>query len=225
MSLSLHNLHFQIEKQKLIQGLNLNISRGDVFCLLGPSGCGKSTLLKIIAGFLSANSGEILISGENKEKLPSHQRNIGFFFQSYALFPHLSIEENISFGFTWRERRTDLVKSWINELLEITHLKEHRHKKPHQLSGGQQQRTALARSLSLKPDLLLLDEPLSALDPTTRGQLQQELKKIIKHFHVTTLLVTHDPNEAHVLGNQVGVMMNGQIQIQKPSSPQVSAFA
>ena len=225
MSLRLYDLGFQIDQKPLIQNLHLEILEAEIFCLLGPSGCGKSTLLKLIAGFLSPSQGEIWISEENVSQKPTLHRRIGFFFQSYALFPHLSVEQNISFGFSRSEKKLPAVQDWIDKLIDITQLQEHRNKKPHQLSGGQQQRVALARSLSLKPDVLLLDEPLSALDPKTRSQLQIDLRRTLKHFRVTTLMVTHDVKEAQKIGDQIGLMNQGQIKIPTQISQEDLIFA
>ncbi|HEY5646082.1 MAG TPA: putative 2-aminoethylphosphonate ABC transporter ATP-binding protein [Pseudomonadales bacterium] len=187
------------------------VQRGEFLCLLGPSGCGKTTLLRCIAGLETQNSGAILQDGRDIGPLPVEQRDFGIVFQSYALFPNLTVWDNISYGIRSRgERRAeDLAR--LERLLEMVRLTPHRHKYPGQLSGGEQQRVALVRALTTSPGLLLLDEPLSALDAQVRQHLRREIKQIQKRLGVTTIMVTHDQEEAMAMADRVAVMKGGRI--------------
>jgi putrescine transport system ATP-binding protein len=200
-----------------VDEVTLDIQQGEIFALLGSSGCGKSTLLRMLAGFETPTSGQILLAGQDIVGLAPYQRPINMMFQSYALFPHLTVWDNIAFGL----RRDGMPKAEIEvrvgQMLDLVQLKAYAKRKPHQLSGGQQQRVALARSLAKRPKLLLLDEPLGALDAKLRERTQLELVGIIEQVGVTCVMVTHDQEEAMTMATRIGVMSEGKIlQIGKP---------
>ena len=201
-----------------VDDVSLNIEKGEIFALLGSSGCGKSTLLRMLAGFEKPTAGQIVLEGQDIVGLAPYERPINMMFQSYALFPHLSVWDNIAFGL----RRDHLPKAEIEErvvrMLELVQLKAYAKRHPHQLSGGQQQRVALARSLAKRPSLLLLDEPLGALDKKLRERTQLELVGIIEQVGVTCVLVTHDQEEAMTVATRIGVMSEGRIlQVGRPA--------
>jgi putrescine transport system ATP-binding protein len=195
-----------------VNNVSLKIYKGEIFCLLGGSGCGKSTLLRMMAGFESPSSGAIYLDGQDMADVPPYDRPVNMMFQSYALFPHMTVEKNIAFGL---EQEKGLSRSEIatrvTDILEIVKLKEFAARKPHQLSGGQRQRVALARSLVKRPKLLLLDEPLGALDKKLREATQFELINIQEQLGVTFIVVTHDQEEAMTLASRIGVMNRGEI--------------
>ena len=194
-----------------VDDVSLAIRKGEIFALLGPSGCGKSTLLRMLAGFEAPSAGAVLLDGVNIASMPPYERPINMMFQSYALFPHLSVWDNIAFGL----RREGLPKAEISErvegMLRLVQLTAFAKRKPHQLSGGQQQRVALARSLAKRPQLLLLDEPLGALDKKLREQTQFELVNIIEAVGVTCVMVTHDQEEAMTMASRIAVMRQGRV--------------
>jgi len=194
-----------------VDDVSLAIRKGEIFALLGPSGCGKSTLLRMLAGFEAPSAGAVLLDGVNIASMPPYERPINMMFQSYALFPHLSVWDNIAFGL----RREGLPKAEISErvegMLRLVQLTAFAKRKPHQLSGGQQQRVALARSLAKRPQLLLLDEPLGALDKKLREQTQFELVNIIESVGVTCVMVTHDQEEAMTMASRIAVMRQGKV--------------
>ena len=201
-----------------VDDVSLNIEKGEIFALLGSSGCGKSTLLRMLAGFEKPTAGQIVLEGQDIVGLAPYERPINMMFQSYALFPHLSVWDNVAFGL----RRDHLPKAEIEErvvrMLELVQLKAYAKRHPHQLSGGQQQRVALARSLAKRPRLLLLDEPLGALDKKLRERTQLELVGIIEQVGVTCVLVTHDQEEAMTVATRIGVMSEGRIlQVGRPA--------
>jgi putrescine transport system ATP-binding protein len=201
-----------------VDDVSLDIQQGEIFALLGSSGSGKSTLLRMLAGFELPSSGQIILAGKDIVSLAPYERPINMMFQSYALFPHLTVWDNIAFGL----RRDGMPKADIEErvtqMLDLVQLKPYAKRKPHQLSGGQQQRVALARSLAKRPQLLLLDEPLGALDAKLRERTQLELVDIIEKVGVTCVLVTHDQEEAMTMATRIGVMSEGKIlQVGKPS--------
>ncbi len=194
-----------------VDEVSLSIRKGEIFALLGSSGCGKSTLLRMLAGFESPTSGKILLGGQDVAKMPPYDRPINMMFQSYALFPHLDIWENVAFGLKREGLPRDEIKQRVGEMLDLVQLGTFAKRKPHQLSGGQQQRVALARSLAKRPKLLLLDEPLGALDKKLREQTQFELVNIIEKVGVTCVMVTHDQEEAMTMAGRIAVMSKGRV--------------
>jgi spermidine/putrescine transport system ATP-binding protein len=194
-----------------LRGINATIRAGEFFSLLGPSGCGKTTLLRTIAGFEDISSGAVLIDSKNMADVPANARPTNMVFQSYAIFPHLSVEENVGFGLRRDPRSKEEKAKAVTEALEMVGLKGFGKRAAHALSGGQRQRVALARALILKPKVLLLDEPLSALDKKLREQMQVELIKLQRQVGITFILVTHDQEEALVMSDRIAVMFEGQI--------------
>ncbi len=194
-----------------VKGVNLSVKKGELFALLGSSGCGKSTLLRMLAGLETVTSGKILIDGEDLAQLPPYRRPVNMMFQSYALFPHMTVESNVAFGL----KQEGVPKAELNErvqnALELVQMGRFAKRKPHQLSGGQQQRVALARSLVKRPKLLLLDEPMSALDKQIRQRTQIELVNILDQVGVTCMMVTHDQEEAMTMADRLAVMSEGEI--------------
>lgn len=208
----------QFDEVFAVDDVSLDIQQGEIFALLGSSGCGKSTLLRMLAGFEAPTSGQILLAGKDIVDLAPYQRPINMMFQSYALFPHLSVWDNIAFGLRRDALPKAEIETRVDQMLELVQLKAYAKRKPHQLSGGQQQRVALARSLAKRPQLLLLDEPLGALDAKLRERTQLELVDIIEQVGVTCVMVTHDQEEAMVMATRIGVMSEGKIlQIGRPS--------
>lgn len=201
-----------------VDEVTLDIQKGEIFALLGSSGCGKSTLLRMLAGFETPTSGQILLAGQDIVGLAPYERPINMMFQSYALFPHLTVWDNIAFGLHRDGMPKPQIEERVTQMLELVQLKQYAKRKPHQLSGGQQQRVALARSLAKRPKLLLLDEPLGALDAKLRQRTQLELVDIIEQVGVTCVMVTHDQEEAMTMATRIGVMSEGKIlQIGAPS--------
>lgn len=199
--------------------LTLGIERGEFFSLLGPSGCGKTTVLRLIGGFETPSSGRVILNSQDITALPPHKRNVHTVFQRYALFPHLTVFENIAFPLHLKKLPTSEITSRVQESLKLVEIEDLKDRKTHQISGGQAQRTALARALVGKPDLLLLDEPLSALDPELRMKMREELKTICKKVGITFLLVTHDQEEALQLSDRIAVFRAGQcLQVGTPKS-------
>ena len=194
-----------------IDNLSLDIYKSEFFSLLGPSGCGKTTLLRMLAGFENVTDGRILVDGEDMSDIPPHLRPINMMFQSYALFPHMTVEKNIAFGLKQDKLPDDVINQRVEEMLELVELTKFAKRKPNQLSGGQSQRVALARSLAKSPKLLLLDEPLGALDKRLREQTQFELMDIQEKLEVTFVIVTHDQEEAMTVSSRIGVMESGNL--------------
>lgn len=192
--------------------IGLDIRDGEFLTLLGESGCGKTTLMRIIAGLESVDSGSVLIDGRDVTALPPRQRNLGMVFQQYSLFPHMTVAENIAYGLRVKRRPEPGIRGTVDRMLELVRLPDLRDRRPAQLSGGQQQRIALARALATSPELLMLDEPLGALDLKLRRQLQVELKRIHRETGTTFLFVTHDQDEALFLSDRVAVMRSGRIE-------------
>ena len=201
-----------------VDEVSLDIRQGEIFALLGSSGCGKSTLLRMLAGFEVPTSGQILLAGQDIVGLAPYERPINMMFQSYALFPHLTVWDNIAFGLKRDGLPKEEIEVRVGQMLDLVQLKAYAKRKPHQLSGGQQQRVALARSLAKRPKLLLLDEPLGALDAKLRERTQLELVGIIEQVGVTCVMVTHDQEEAMTMATRIGIMSEGKIlQIGKPA--------
>ena len=194
-----------------VNHVSLSVAKNELFALLGSSGCGKSTLLRILAGFESATSGRVLIDGEDLAKIPPYKRPVNMMFQSYALFPHMSVEANVAFGLKQEGVPKNEIQERVANALSLVQMSKFAKRKPHQLSGGQQQRVALARSLVKRPKLLLLDEPMSALDKKIRQATQLELVNIIDKVDVTCVMVTHDQEEAMTMANRLAVMNEGKI--------------
>jgi putrescine transport system ATP-binding protein len=194
-----------------VRDFSLSIQQGEIFALLGGSGCGKSTLLRMLAGFETVTSGTILLDDQDISGTPPHKRPINMMFQSYALFPHMSVEKNIAYGLKQDRIPAAEIKERVDELLRLVHMEDYRTRKPHQLSGGQRQRVALARSLAKRPKLLLLDEPMGALDKKLRNQMQLEVVKIIRQVEVTCVMVTHDQEEAMTMADRIGIMNHGEL--------------
>lgn len=195
-----------------LHSLDLDIPRGSFFSLLGPSGCGKTTTLRLIAGFEQPSRGDVYIRGKRVTGVPAHKRNFGMVFQSLALFPHLSVAENVAFGLKMRRVDAASIKAKVSAALELVALGGFGERYPNQLSGGQQQRVALARAIVFEPDVLLLDEPLSALDKLLREQMQVELRQLQRRLGTTTVFVTHDQEEALTMSDFIAVMSEGNIQ-------------
>ncbi len=194
-----------------VEGVSLSINKGEIFALLGSSGCGKSTLLRMLAGFEEPTSGRILLSGQDIAALQPYERPVNMMFQSYALFPHLTVWDNIAFGLKREGMPKAQIAQRVDEMLSLVQLQDFAKRKPHQLSGGQQQRVALARSLAKKPQLLLLDEPLGALDKKLRERTQFELVNILESVGVTCVMVTHDQEEAMAMASRIAVMSQGRV--------------
>jgi putative spermidine/putrescine transport system ATP-binding protein len=195
-----------------VHRMTLDIPDGSFATLLGPSGCGKTTTLRMIAGLLDATEGEIAIGGRRVNDVPIHKRNLGLVFQNYALFPHRTVAENVGFGLRYRSVPRQEAQRRVREALELVQLPDLGARYPRELSGGQQQRIALARAIVIEPDVLLLDEPLSALDANLREDMRVELKRIQQRIGVTTVFVTHDQSEALALSDQIIVMSNGRVE-------------
>ena len=197
---------------EVLRDINLRIEPGEFFALLGPSGSGKSTLLRLIAGFNQHQRGELRVDGQDISGIPPHQRNIGMVFQNYALWPHMTIWENVAFGLVERRESRDTIKRKVGAALELVGLSQYAQRRPAQLSGGQQQRVALARTIVIEPKLLLLDEPLSNLDKQLRVQMREELKNLQRTLGLTTIFVTHDQEEAMTTADRMAVLDKGILQ-------------
>src|SRR5512133_3469648 len=190
--LTLSNISKQFGDTVVVENFNLDIEKGEFISLLGPSGCGKTTTLRMVAGFEIPTSGKVILGGQDITNMAPNQRNVGMIFQAYALFPNMTVAQNIGFGLKIRKESNDSVKKRVEEMISLIRLEEHVNKFPYQLSGGQQQRVALARALATHPQMLLLDEPLSALDAKIRVQLRAEIRAIQKRLGITAIFVTHD---------------------------------
>jgi putrescine transport system ATP-binding protein len=207
----IENLSKRFDDFVAVDDVSLEIQRGEIFCLLGGSGSGKTTLLRMLAGFETPTAGRILVDGRDMSTVPPYERPVNMMFQSYALFPHMTVQKNIAFGLEQEGLRRDEIKRRVGEILDIVKMGSFGPRKPHQLSGGQRQRIALARALVKRPKLLLLDEPLAALDRKLREHTQFELINIQKALGVTFIVVTHDQEEAMTLSTRMGVMNQGRI--------------
>ena len=215
--LEIRNLSKTFDGQLAVDDVNLTIYKGEIFALLGASGCGKSTLLRMLAGFEMPTSGHIVLDGQDLAHVPPYQRPINMMFQSYALFPHMSVEQNIAFGLKQDRLSRGEISQRVEEMLSLVHMQEYAKRKPHQLSGGQRQRVALARSLAKRPKLLLLDEPMGALDKKLRERMQLEVADILERVGVTCVMVTHDQEEAMTMAGRIAIMNRGKfVQIGEP---------
>ncbi len=231
-NIKLENLTKRFGDNTVVNQINLEIPDGTLVSILGPSGCGKTTMLRMIAGFEIPDGGNIFFDQDSVTKVPSNKRNIGMVFQSYALFPHMTVEENVAYGLQQRKLSKSQIDTRVKQVLETVHMIEFGKRKPKQLSGGQQQRVALARALAISPRLLLLDECLSALDKKLRVEMQTELRKILEESKVTTFFVTHDQEEAMTLSDFIVVMNKGVIEqlgtphevYEKPKNKFVASF-
>jgi spermidine/putrescine transport system ATP-binding protein len=204
---------------EVLNRVDLKVRRGELFSLLGPSGCGKSTILKMIAGFEDPTEGGIVVAGRSMVGIPPEKRNIGFVFQNYALFPHLSVAENVGFGLRARRAPDPEVRARVAEMLDLVELAAFAARRPSQLSGGQQQRVALARALAIHPDVLLLDEPFGALDRRLRQSMQLKVLELQRRLGVTTIFVTHDQEEALTMSDRIGVMSVETRGVEQVGSP------
>jgi putative spermidine/putrescine transport system ATP-binding protein len=208
----LQNLSRSFGTVRALAGLSLELAPGELVALLGPSGCGKTTALRILAGFESADSGAVEVDGQDISAVPAAKRDMGMVFQSYSLFPNMSAQDNVGFGLRMRKRSAAARQRRAAELLDMVGLAAQARQYPHQLSGGQQQRVALARALAIEPRVLLLDEPLSALDAKVRLQLREQIRALQQRLGTTTLFVTHDQEEALSMADRVGVMSSGTLE-------------
>ena len=215
-----------------LDGLNLTLGPGELVALLGPSGCGKTTALRLVAGLEEANSGRVVFGGNDVTGLPANKRDVGMVFQAYSLFPHMTAMQNVAFGLRLRRRTSEERRRRAGEMLELVGLSAYADRYAHQLSGGQQQRVALARALAIEPTVLLLDEPLSALDAKVRSRLRDEIRRVQLDVGITTLFVTHDQEEALAIADRVGVMQSGHLEqlgppteiYSRPATPFVAEF-
>lgn len=218
-ALRLSHIVKRYQTATVVDDLSISVEKGEFLCLLGPSGCGKTTTLRVIAGFESIDSGEVLLDGVDITNMPPQRRDIGFVFQQYALFPHLTVAENVSFGLKMRHRPRAEIDQAVREALALVRLSQMGERLPRQLSGGQQQRVALARALAIRPHLLLMDEPLSNLDAQLRDEMRDEIRRIQNTTGITAIFVTHDQSEALALADRVAVMAEGKIlQLDSPLS-------
>lgn len=212
VEIGLHGVRKRFSDQVAVDGVSLNVHEGEFFSVLGPSGCGKTTVLRMIAGFADPDEGRIELDGNDMVGVPPYRRDVNTVFQSYALFPHMSVWDNVAYGLKRKKVRGAELKKRVGEHLELVRLSQFAKRRPAQLSGGQQQRVAIARALAAGPRLLLLDEPLGALDAKLRKELQMELMRIQREVGTTFLYVTHDQEEALVLSHRVAVMNAGRIE-------------
>lgn len=212
MSILIENVNKKFDQFQVLKDINLELKPGKLVALLGPSGSGKSTLLRTIAGLEKPDTGSIIINGQDTTNLDLRKRNIGFVFQHYALFKHLTIRENIAFGLSIRKFSRDKIKARVNELLALIQLEGLGDRYPSQLSGGQRQRVALARALAVQPQVLLLDEPFGALDAKVRKELRAWLRNLHDEIHVSTIFVTHDQEEAMEISDEIVIMNYGEIE-------------
>jgi putative spermidine/putrescine transport system ATP-binding protein len=232
VAVRLEELRRRFGAVQALDGLDLELSPGELVALLGPSGCGKTTALRIVAGLEDADTGRVLVGDKDITNLSASRRDMGMVFQAYSLFPHLTAVENVEFGLRLRRRSAPERRRRALEMLELVGIGSHAGRYPHQLSGGQQQRVALARALAIQPQVLLLDEPLSALDAKVRIQLRDEIRRIQIEVGTTTLFVTHDQEEALAMADRVGVMRAGRLEqlgppeaiYQSPATPFVAEF-
>jgi putative spermidine/putrescine transport system ATP-binding protein len=210
--LSLQNISKSFKSATAVENFNLEVERGEFVSFLGPSGCGKTTTLRMVAGFEKPTTGQIIMDGQDVTNIPPNQRKVGMVFQAYALFPNMTVADNIGFGLKIARRSHDEIKERVIEMLKLINMVDFGPRYPHQLSGGQQQRVALARALALSPQILLLDEPLSALDAKIRVMLRSEIRAIQQRLGITAIYVTHDQEEALSISDRVVVMYQGRME-------------
>ncbi len=210
--LSVKDLCKSYDQKTVLDHVSFDLMEGEFLSILGPSGCGKTTLVRILIGLEKADSGEILKGGQDISSLPSFERGMGIVFQNYALFPNMTVQQNVEYALTLHKETKGTARQTALRILEQVGLTDQLKKKPHQLSGGQQQRVAIARTLAMNPDIILLDEPISALDVTNREIMKSELKSIQKTFNATMLFITHDQEEAFFLSDRIMVMSEGRIE-------------
>lgn len=199
-------------KTSVLENISFDVAEGEVLVLLGASGSGKTTILRIIAGLEMPYTGKVILHGKDVTELPARERGVGVIFQSYALFPKMTVEKNIGYGLRIRKRKRREIRETVDELLKLVQLEEHRKKYPSQLSGGQQQRVAIARTLAYKPEVLLFDEPFGALDTQTRVHLRREIRALLRKVNVPAIFITHDQEEALELGDRVAVLNQGHLE-------------
>lgn len=211
IEITINNLVKKFQNNTVLNHINLQIKAGELFFLLGPSGCGKTTLLRSIAGFCATDEGEIFFGEKNVTKLPPHRRKTGMVFQSYALWPHMTVEQNVAFGLQQKKVKKSEIVQRVREALEVVRMADYASRKPTELSGGQQQRVALARALVVHPRCLLLDEPLSNLDAQLRNEMRVEIRRICKDNQLTSIYVTHDQKEALSIADRIAVLEKGNI--------------
>lgn len=229
---SVRNVSKRFGETIILEDINFDVSEGESIVLLGASGSGKTTILRIIAGLETPDSGEVILHGRDVTNLPARERGVGVIFQSYALFPKMNVEQNIGYGLRLRGRPKAEVKTKIDELIELVNLQEHRKKFPSQLSGGQQQRVAISRALAYNPEVLLFDEPFSALDAQIRQRLRGEIRTLLKKIKVPAIFITHDQEEALELGDRIAVLNSAKIEqigtpfdvYNKPETEYVATF-
>jgi len=212
VKLEIQNLTRSFNRNKVLHGLDFTVNDGEFLSILGPSGCGKTTILRILIGLLPPTSGRIIKDGKDITTLPASKRNMGIVFQNYALFQNMSVLGNVEYALRFNKEFKSHSREIAENIIEQVGLTEHIHKKPYKLSGGQQQRVAIARTLALNPEIILFDEPMSALDAATRLLLREEIKHIQEQFHSTMIYITHDQEEAFALSDRIMVMDNGTIQ-------------
>ena len=210
--MSLKDIDVSYDKKKqILKGLNLDVEKGELVSLLGPSGCGKSTTLRVVAGFIDPQGGSFLLDGEDMTKVPVHKRNFGLVFQSYALFPHLSVYDNVAFGLRTRKMDKELIDKKVKDILEVCGLSDLANRFPRQMSGGQRQRVALARSLVIEPKLLLLDEPAAGMNPNETAELMDTIRFVRDNFDMTVLLIEHDMSLVSGICEKLSVLNFGQL--------------
>ncbi len=232
VAISIENTVKRFGKDTIINGLSLDIKPGEFFTLLGPSGCGKTTLLRMIIGFNSIEGGEIKVDEKVINNIPTNKRNMGMVFQNYAIFPHMTVRDNVAFGLKNRKMPASQIEAQVDEILKIVKIDHLKNRMPAKLSGGQQQRVALARAIVIHPEVLLMDEPLSNLDAKLRVEMRNAIKRIQQQIGITTVYVTHDQEEALAVSDRIAVMNGGVIQqidtpkniYQRPANLFVSTF-
>lgn len=217
MKVVLENISHSFGSNKVLDNINITVDKGELFTLLGPSGCGKTTILRIISGFIAPSEGRILVGDREITGLPPEKRNIGMVFQNYALFPHMTVVENVRYGLLIKKLDKKIVEEKLDKYLDLVGMNDYRNRKIAELSGGQQQRVAVARALAAEPELLLLDEPMSNLDAALRDRMREEIRDLQQKLGITTIFITHDQREALSISDRVGVMNQGNcIQIGTP---------